>query len=506
MARKKNAQLQAAANARTGRTQRNLDSSASIGSSSVSSPLTSLTLSLDRHANAEDPIELSDSDNSDCGYEGGVHECFPSDIEEDMWTETDDQSSSKEMSDFDKEMTKEVQAELALLSKPTQYETIGMGQSAKAWSKIEKNRNLGYNGNGRSTKFCKEKEAREREEEAKTLTDPQIVLMCSMFAAKPKATPIPVATSKELPAVLPTAAEVVLSPADVVDYLLDRSDDDSAESADGSNADNEEDSEPIPTASTLSRRLPTVPPRKRRRLDTPVWDMCKRKKEERVTELQKGLTDIKKLIKSPKTVFVAGPTGLQLYRACTIQSYLLMAVKNGCLEVDASEKAAESQGFAAKWGGKNVRAWTRQWLKSQELPASRKEAHGKVYSLLDNPAVKVELRTYVRSNRWAMDPSKLADFMAGKLLPDIAKKYGHAVVREEMPRGLKKYMEAELLPRLQLKVKRGISLSTARRWLPKEGFSYTGHKKDVYFDGHDHPDVVAYCQKDFLPWMAMELP
>jgi hypothetical protein len=35
-----------------------------------------------------------------------------------------------------------------------------------------------------------------------------------------------------------------------------------------------------------------------------------------------------------------------------------MVIKNGCLEVDASEKAAESQGFAAKWSGRNVRAWT----------------------------------------------------------------------------------------------------------------------------------------------------
>jgi hypothetical protein len=102
-----------------------------------------------------------------------------------------------------------------------------------------------------------------------------------------------------------------------------------------------------------------------------------------------------------------------------------------------------------------------------------------------------------------MDPSKLADFTAGKLLPDIAKKYGHAVVREEIPRGLKKCMEAELLPRLQLKVKKGISLSTVRRWLLKEEFLYTGHKKDVYFDGHDRPDVVTYCQKEFLPQMDM---
>jgi hypothetical protein len=108
--------------------------------------------------------------------------------------------------------------------------------------------------------------------------------MRSIFAAKPKATPVPVAASEELPEVLPTAAEVVLSPADLVDYLSDRSDDDSAESADGSDADNEEDieedREPIPTATTSSHRLPAVPPRKRRRLDVPAREMRKRKKAE----------------------------------------------------------------------------------------------------------------------------------------------------------------------------------------------------------------------------------
>ncbi|KAJ6609649.1 hypothetical protein B0H10DRAFT_2225777 [Mycena sp. CBHHK59/15] len=94
-------------------------------------------------------------------------------------------------------------------------------------------------------------------------------------------------------------------------------------------------------------------------------------------------------------------------------------------------------------------------------------------------------------NKWAMDPKKLADFSAGKLIPEAAKKYAEDVIRDEMPRGLKKYMEAELLPRLQLKVGKGISLSTPRRWLHKEGFQFIGHKKDVYFDGHDRPDVVA---------------
>ncbi|KAJ7091696.1 hypothetical protein C8R43DRAFT_908229 [Mycena crocata] len=247
----------------------------------------------------------------------------------------------------------------------------------------------------------------------------------------------------------------------MVDYPSEHSDSD--EDTSGSDGDNEDD---LPNASS-SHRLPAVPPRKRRKLDVPAREMRKKKQAARQLEFQKALDDIQKQIKSKKTEFAAGRNSLQEYRARAIQSYLLMVVKHGRLTVEASERAAESQGFAAKCG-RNVRQWTRAWMSTRKLPTSRKGCHSKVYSLLDDPAIKAELRTYLRSNKWAVDPARLKDFSAGKLIPAAADKYLNQLVREEMPRGLKKYMEIELFPRLQLKVgKKGISLTTARRWPPQ---------------------------------------
>lgn len=60
-------------------------------------------------------------------------------------------------------------------------------------------------------------------------------------------------------------------------------------------------------------------------------------------------------------------------------------------------------------------------------------------------------------------------------------------------------MDIELFLQIQLKVSHGISLSTAHCWMCKEGFRYILHKKGLYFNGHDRPDVVAYCQEVFLP-------
>jgi hypothetical protein len=76
-----------------------------------------------------------------------------------------------------------------------------------------------------------------------------------------------------------------------------------------------------------------------------------------------------------------------------------------------------------------------------------------------------------------MDPAKLAKFAKNELLPDTAAKYLQDITHEEMPKGLRKYMEIELFPHIHLKVGQGISLSTACRWLHLEGFCYTSHKK-----------------------------
>lgn len=252
---------------------------------------------------------------------------------------------------------------------------------------------------------------------------------------------------------------------------------------------------------TSSTNIIPPPPRKRQKLDVPARVVRQKAREAHVNILKKCLLDIEKLIASKRTEFDAGRNGLQAYRARSIQSCLHMVVNNRRSFIHASECAAESQGFAAKWGGRMVRQWVGNWMKTRELPKSGRGRHTKVFSLLDDPGVATELRSYLRTNKWSMDPQKLSAFTKNKLLPDEAKKYLHHVVDKEMPAGLKKYLEVELFPRIQMKVSKGISLRTARRWLHKEGFRYTAHKKALYYDGHEREDVIAYRQNDFLPKM-----
>ena len=244
------------------------------------------------------------------------------------------------------------------------------------------------------------------------------------------------------------------------------------------------------------------PRRKRQKRDIPVLKARQIARDGKFQILRSALVDIEKLIRSRKTKFEGGARGLQSYRAQAIESYLRLVVEKGRKGIPASETAAEGLGFARGWGGRQVRRWVRVWLNDRDLPKSERGCHVKVKSLFEDPSIKAELRTYLRSNKWALNPEKLKNFTNQKLLPDEAAKYCHEVCDKEMPQGLKKYMELELFPRIHMKVGKGISLSTARRWLQCEGFKYTVHKKAIYYDGHDRPDVVKYRQEEFLPAMA----
>jgi hypothetical protein len=246
-----------------------------------------------------------------------------------------------------------------------------------------------------------------------------------------------------------------------------------------------------------------TPPLKRRRLVIPRRITRNKTHEKKDADFRTALAALDKLLISKKNRFDNGQRGLQARCTLAIRSHLLLVVKGRLGFAAASMQAAASNGFAAAWGGRMLRTWTRAWMKSKELPTSMQGKHAKVYSLLSDPAIATEMRVYLRSNKWAMNPEKLSQFTKNELAPNAASDYLRHITEQEMPRGLKRFMEVELFPRIHLKVGRGVSLSTARRWLHREGFRYIGHKKGLYFDGHDRPDVVSYRQDEFLPKMKL---
>jgi hypothetical protein len=109
------------------------------------------------------------------------------------------------------------------------------------------------------------------------------------------------------------------------------------------------------------------------------------------------------------------------------------------------------------------------------------------------------MRSYLRSNKWSMTPLLLAQYSAGTMAPETAKKYARQVAEQEMPNRLSKYVTEEIFPRFGTRIQGGIKPRTAQRWTRREGFRYMKHQKGIYVDGHERPDVVEYRQKVLSP-------
>ncbi|KAJ3898444.1 hypothetical protein F5879DRAFT_1067473 [Lentinula edodes] len=183
------------------------------------------------------------------------------------------------------------------------------------------------------------------------------------------------------------------------------------------------------------------------------------------------LKDIEKLLASKKDSFVNGHDGLQATRARSIRSTLTMVVEKKKGLIDASHIAAEANNFSLNWGSRCIRQWTQNWIKTRVLPQSSRGRHTKVYSLLSEPAARDAIRGYLRTNKWSVNPPRLKKLFANELAPDEAREYAKQIISQEMPRGLKGFVEEHLLPRMQCRPGRfGLSLSSMRRLMLREGF------------------------------------
>ena len=198
---------------------------------------------------------------------------------------------------------------------------------------------------------------------------------------------------------------------------------------------------------------------------------------------------IQKMFKSKQMMFISGSQGLQAKHAKAIEIHFQLVLQNGRHSIDASQWAAEADGFATQSGGQEVWGWTKVYVSHQGHHAT---------ILCSQIQILQWSFEYMCLNKWAMDLSKLNKFTKNRLVPQAADKYLCSIVENEMPWGLKKYMDVQLFPCIHLKPGHGISLSTANHWLCHEGFKYTTHKKGLYFDGHNWPDVVEYWQNVFL--------
>jgi hypothetical protein len=158
-------------------------------------------------------------------------------------------------------------------------------------------------------------------------------------------------------------------------------------------------------------------------------------------------------------------------RLYTVHQFFRLIEDEGFSKLSASNLLARSLGKGV-YHARLIRSWANQWLFKGELAASQRGCHSKIKSLLFREDLKLNVIQYLQTNKFTL------------------------TIRQFI-----KFIEDEAIPALGVGGVKTISETTARRWLKEFGWEYKDHSKDIYFDGHEREDVVAYRVK-FLQQMA----
>ncbi|KAI0719047.1 hypothetical protein C8T65DRAFT_693376 [Cerioporus squamosus] len=183
----------------------------------------------------------------------------------------------------------------------------------------------------------------------------------------------------------------------------------------------QEEEDPSQSSTTQKRRAPAEPENAA--------------KVAAATARQKALVDIKKRLNTKKDLLVRGLNTLQSYRVRAVQSCLHQMVHDKSDMMEASVYAARGNMFSSNWGARLIRQWMREWVKSRTLPKSQRGRHVKIFSILSDPTVPR------RHSGLSQDPPRLKCLLHNELTPSEAEEYTNLLVSEEMPNGLKRYVE-----------------------------------------------------------------
>ncbi|KAH8921508.1 hypothetical protein BT69DRAFT_1335511 [Atractiella rhizophila] len=164
-------------------------------------------------------------------------------------------------------------------------------------------------------------------------------------------------------------------------------------------------------------------------------------------------------------------TELQARQVRALECFFNLMKTGRYTHLKASQTAAAAHRFGMSYGAKNIHSWADRFETEQgALPMSNHGRHAKIFSLLNDPEHCEMLRAWVQQEKKNMDPAKLAAYSQNVLIPSQLEKSMKEKLRNEMPMRLKGYLEETFFPNAGWKPKRGISLRTARKWLPREGF------------------------------------
>ncbi|KAF7373764.1 hypothetical protein MSAN_00588000 [Mycena sanguinolenta] len=152
-------------------------------------------------------------------------------------------------------------------------------------------------------------------------------------------------------------------------------------------------------------------------------------------------------------------------------SFLRLYASDGYAEwAKCADIIAKSAGKGS-WLSRRIREWTVDFIRDENnLPTAE---YGKMNgTILEDEDLAQELHLHLQGIGKYVAAQDIVNYMA----------------TDEM--------------KARLKLKNGISLRTAQRWMKRMEYRWTKEPKGMYSDGHEREDVVDYRQNQFLPRWA----
>ena len=143
---------------------------------------------------------------------------------------------------------------------------------------------------------------------------------------------------------------------------------------------------------------------------------------------------------------------------------------NGMGKMNASLQIAENFWRKGDYMSRCIRTWGKYFLLNGELPVNQQGKHTKIECLLDSEDFVNQCQKWLRQQK-----------------PE-----------SRLPKELKNYIEETVFPKMTGYIKKDtISEETCRKYMHIWGYKYDEKRKDVFYDGHERPDVVQY-RKEWL--------
>ena len=154
-------------------------------------------------------------------------------------------------------------------------------------------------------------------------------------------------------------------------------------------------------------------------------------------------------------------TDAQRLQCLAMQMYMRL-LRSGMRKTAARNQVALQLNWT-NYKARRITHWSNQFLICGEIPQNKRGSHSKVVSIFSDESVQLDIKAFLRSNK-----------------------------KSASPKTLKAYLETVYFPEyLGFQIRKEISEKACRKWMKLLGWQNVPHRKDIYVDGHERPDVVA---------------